>query len=483
MAHGEERKMISWRKQLVPLIAAASLVLASGTVVDVASRAEEAILIPGATVLKPINPFYPLIALNYPKIGIHFHEDGQPLLIDYSQDALNSDKALLDGVQQTMIAVQQTDGKIVIIGESMGSMVAARVAKELAASPNPRLDDVRVVLIAPPEVGVAEYFKEGTFIPILNYRVKRVALSPYPTTIVIGEYDGWADPPDRPWNLLATANALLGIVYVHGVPSFTTDPNDVPPENVKTIPGNADHGPITTMLVPTKNLPLTQILRDIGVPDQWVDAIDNILRPIIDSAYVRNDKPGDSRPYLYNGEIRRNVETPQEVETPEADVAGGVETTDVDTTSTETKDVGTHNAVDGDSKLGIKESDTKDVTTNDTKNDAKVVIKDVSKDVDTEVVTKDDETTATDTDTDTDTEARAGDDIEKKKSPRETRRERRHEHRDAIRDGLDNVKSQVESGLKDLAKGLKGPRAKPKKAKSEPDTDSKTESKSESESE
>ena len=78
-------------------------------------------------------------------------------------------------------------------------------------------------MIAPPEAGIAEYFKEGTFIPILNYRISRIAESPYPTTIVIGEYDGWADPPDRPWNLVSSANALAGIVYVHGPPSFTAD--------------------------------------------------------------------------------------------------------------------------------------------------------------------------------------------------------------------------------------------------------------------
>ena len=72
-------------------------------------------------------------------------------------------------------------------------------------------EEVSVVLIAPPEAGVAEYFKEGTFIPILNYRITRIAESPYDTTIVIGEYDGWSDPPDRPWNLVSSANALAGI--------------------------------------------------------------------------------------------------------------------------------------------------------------------------------------------------------------------------------------------------------------------------------
>jgi hypothetical protein len=170
-------------------------------------------------------------------------------------------------------------------------------------------------LIAPPEAGVAEYFKEGTYIPILNYRVTRIAQSPYDTTIVIGEYDGWSDPPDRPWNLVASANALAGIVYVHGPPSFTADVSGLPPESV--IPRtDEEHGSVTTYLVPTENLPLTQVFRDVGVPDALVDKADDVLRPVIDAGYVRHDQPGDTRPYLHDGEIHRNVQSQQQVREP-----------------------------------------------------------------------------------------------------------------------------------------------------------------------
>ena len=97
-------------------------------------------------------------------------------------------------------------------------------------------------MIAPPEAGIAEYFKEGTFIPILNYRISRVPESPYDTTIVIGEYDGWSDPPDRPWNLVSLANAVLGIAYVHGPPIAAADLVDVPPENTTVDEPNSQHG-------------------------------------------------------------------------------------------------------------------------------------------------------------------------------------------------------------------------------------------------
>jgi diacyltrehalose acyltransferase len=307
--------VVNWRKQLVPTIAATSLLLASGTLANGVSQAEEAVLIPGATVFKRINPIYPIVATTYPKIGIHFHDTNANLhLVDYSQNALDSDRAILDGVKQATIVVNQTDGKgkVVIIGESMGSMVAWRVAAELAKSDDPpSTEDVSFVLIAPPEAGVAEYFKEGTYIPILNYRVTRIAESPYDTTIVIGEYDGWSDPPDRPWNLVSSANALAGINYVHGPPIFTSDP--VPGENTTVVPANGQHGTITTIFVPTENLPLTQVFRDVGVPDALVDKADDVLRPVIDAGYVRHDQPGDTRPYLYDGEIHRNVQSQQQV--------------------------------------------------------------------------------------------------------------------------------------------------------------------------
>ena len=212
--------------------------------------------------------------------------------------------------------MRQNDGKVVIIGESMGSMVAWRVAAELAnGSDPPNPADVRVVLIAPPEAGVAQYFKVGTYIPILNYRVRRIAESPYDTTIVIGEYDGWSDPPDRPWNLVSSANALAGIAYVHGPPISAADLTDLPPESVIPRIGE-ERGSITTYLVPTHNLPLTQVFRDVGVPDALVDKVDQVLRPVVDAGYRRHDAPGDTRPYLSDGEIHRNVQNQQQAREP-----------------------------------------------------------------------------------------------------------------------------------------------------------------------
>lgn len=294
------------RRWFLALLTVTSVFAASSTAMGPAGAAERAVLIPGATVFKSINPIYPIIAATYRYIGFNFHEDGAPRVVDYSQNALASNYAVRDGVAKAAVALRDIDGPVVVIGESMGSMVASRLAAQLAASPDPPSpSDIRFVLIASPEEGVAQYFRAGTFIPILNHRITRIPPSPYPTAVVIGEYDGWADPPDRPWNLIASANALFGVLYVHGPPSWFIDPADVAPENI-TVDGN-----VTTYFVPTKHLPLTRPLRDIGVPDALVDAADQLLRPVIDAGYRRHDKPGDTRPYLADGEIRRDADPPQ----------------------------------------------------------------------------------------------------------------------------------------------------------------------------
>ena len=126
--------MARWHKRLVRVIAATSLVLGTGTIATAVSAAEEAVLIPGATVFKAINPLYPIVATTYPVIGIHFHDDDDPQLVDYSQNALASDRAILDGVEQANIAVpdrRQSRGHRRIDGQH-GCL---EVAAELANSP------------------------------------------------------------------------------------------------------------------------------------------------------------------------------------------------------------------------------------------------------------------------------------------------------------------------------------------------------------
>ena len=113
----------------------------------------------------------------------------------------------------------------------------------------------------------------------------------------------WSPLPTR-WRALSTSTAPRYSLLIR--PRCPTRTSPVPRTD-------DEHGSITTYFVPTENLPLTQVFRDVGVPDALVDKADQVLRPIVDAGYRRHDEPGDPRPYLSEGRIHRNVQSVQQV--------------------------------------------------------------------------------------------------------------------------------------------------------------------------
>ena len=112
----------------------------------------------------------------------------------------------------------------------------------------------------------------------------------YPTTNYALEYDGFADFPRYPLNLLSVLNAGLGIVFVH---TQYADPHFITPTTVTPIAlgGTAIELPTTSptqryLFMPTENLPLLEPLRLlplIGTP--IADLIQPVLKVIVDLGY------------------------------------------------------------------------------------------------------------------------------------------------------------------------------------------------------
>lgn len=113
--------------------------------------------------------------------------------------------------------------------------------------------------------------------------------TPYDTVIVTREYDGLADFPDRPLNILATLNAIAGVVYIHPI-SYgpDTDLAAIPDEDV-TETVNSLGGKTTSYFVQNDRLPLLQPLRDLHVDERFVSAIEQPLKQLVDAGYSRND--------------------------------------------------------------------------------------------------------------------------------------------------------------------------------------------------
>ena len=117
----------------------------------------------------------------------------------------------------------------------------------------------------------------------LNYTYQPAPVTPYDVVVITGEYDGFADFPDRPWNALAVANAMAGAIVVH-VPVMYGGLGAVPAKNI-TVETNAKGGTTTHYLVPTATLPLVQL-------NPKLKSQEAALKAKIDAGYSRNDKVG-----------------------------------------------------------------------------------------------------------------------------------------------------------------------------------------------
>jgi hypothetical protein len=172
------------------------------------------------------------------------------------------DESIAICVDLTTEEIHKAEGPMLVAGLSLGSITADAVQRAIDADPErPDPDQLTFIVsgdasrITPVSTGIGAFLPEGFRIPLLGWTVTRPEDdSEYNTVVVVGEYDFTADFPDRPWNLLALANSLVGFAYSHG-PSALTDPDDMPEENI-TVTTNEKGATTTTYLVPQPTLPL-----------------------------------------------------------------------------------------------------------------------------------------------------------------------------------------------------------------------------------
>lgn len=104
---------------------------------------------------------------------------------------------------------------------------------------------------------------------------------------VVGQYDGAADFPAYPTDLLALANAALGVLYVHAQYQNL---------NVNDAVSQGQYGDTAYYMIPTKLLPLLQPLAQLGVPSPILAALDAPLRVLVEAGYNRTASPGQPTP-------------------------------------------------------------------------------------------------------------------------------------------------------------------------------------------
>lgn len=181
------------------------------------------------------------------------------------------------GADNLAAAVNAATGPVTIVGGSQGALVLEEYKKRLNADPNAPTNNINFVEYAGPASKFGLFGRNpGITIPGLNYTTTGPVQTKYTTTVISRQYDGAADWPANQLNLLADLNAALGFAYLH--PNYgTMDTTGMTPQEVD--------GNTTYYRIPTENLPLLQPLRDAGVDQRLVDALQGPLKAFIDSAY------------------------------------------------------------------------------------------------------------------------------------------------------------------------------------------------------
>lgn len=186
----------------------------------------------------------------------------------------------------------------VVYGFSQSSAVATLEKRELAAEYAPgEGPEVSFVLTANgnrPNGGFLARGPEGVTIPLglpfggVTFNGSTPTDTQYDTVDIAAQYDGWSDFPVNPLNLLAVANAMMGIDYLHLGGTYDN--------TALTDPGVIDQGQYQDThyyLISTPVLPLLMPLNNAGpLGHALADTLDAPLRVIVESGYDRTTSPG-----------------------------------------------------------------------------------------------------------------------------------------------------------------------------------------------
>jgi hypothetical protein len=255
--------------------------------------------IPLTSYLNSVNDIY--VQFLHPGAAIEALAIPAELYGDTGIRTITLDESVAQGVTILDKAIRQqiaAGNNVVVFGYSQSATVASMELAKLAALPadlRPGVDQLSFVLVGDPNNpngGVSERFSGLTLGTLGLSFSGSTPDDVYPTTIYTREYDGYADFPRYPINLISNINALVGIYYQHG--SYA----DLTATGVYSAPPTAaelasaiqlpTQGPTLTTyyMIPADHLPLLQPLRAIpivGTP--LANLIEPDLRVIVDLGY------------------------------------------------------------------------------------------------------------------------------------------------------------------------------------------------------
>ncbi|WP_275571969.1 PE-PPE domain-containing protein [Mycolicibacterium vanbaalenii] len=192
-------------------------------------------------------------------------------------------KAVSQGVES--LEAEQLAAGDMIFGFSHGAVVASRYKATHTGNTY-----ILVGNPSRPNGGIMQRFK-GITVPIVDFTFSGATPDNGDLTYdVVRQYDGWADFPTYLWNPIAVANAVVGILLVHGNTQFELTAADL--EAAKAT-GDPDYyqfdADSNTHYYVVKTYPVPLLMPVAWLPDPIIAALDAPLRWFIELAYDRSD--------------------------------------------------------------------------------------------------------------------------------------------------------------------------------------------------
>ena len=190
---------------------------------------------------------------------------------------------------------------LVVFGYSQSAAIATLEKARLAALyPYGEGPDVSFILTANgnrPNGGFLARGPKGVTIPLgtpgggVTFNGSTPTDTQYSTIDVAIQYDGWADQPINPANLLAVANANAGQRLLH--PHYADYSLGSP-----GIIDQGQYGDTRYLMIPTDTLPLLYELSQTPIVGSFLaDVLDAPLRVLVESGYDRTSSPGEPKPW------------------------------------------------------------------------------------------------------------------------------------------------------------------------------------------
>jgi hypothetical protein len=212
-------------------------------------------------------------------------EQFYPITGIYQETLANSVSQGLQILDDKIAPILSSGGAVDVLGASQSAVIASLEMEQLEQSdPTANASFVLLGDLMNPNGGIFERF-DGLNLSSLG--IDFYGATPaddFPTTIYTLEYDGYADFPKYPLNILADLNAIEGINVVHG-DYYDLTAADLADAVQLSTSGATD---TTYYMIPVDELPLLDPVRDIPVVG---NPIADLLQP--DLTYLVNLGYGD----------------------------------------------------------------------------------------------------------------------------------------------------------------------------------------------